>query len=123
MLLLARVSLKEREDPLIVKVLKGAKNSSCRVECDALLINEESRTDTYPVMDISEDDTQIAHEASVSKVNEDQIFYLQSRGIPEIEAMKMVVNGFLEPMVKKLPLEYSVEFQRLVELELEGSVG
>ena len=90
---------------------------------DALLINEESRTDTYPVMDISEDDTQIAHEASVSKVNEDQIFYLQSRGIPEIEAMKMVVNGFLEPMVKKLPLEYSVEFQRLVELELEGSVG
>lgn len=74
-------------------------------------------------MDISEDDTQIAHEASVSKVNEDQIFYLQSRGIPEIDAMKMVVNGFLEPMVKKLPLEYSVEFQRLVELELEGSVG
>jgi len=107
----------------LVKVLKGAKNSSCRVECDALLINEESRTDTYPVMDISEDDTQIAHEASVSKVNEDQIFYLQSRGVPEIDAMKMVVNGFLEPMVKKLPLEYSVEFQRLVELELEGSVG
>ena len=107
----------------MVKVLPGAKGASSRVECDALLLHESSRTDTYPVMEVREDDASIAHEASVSKVSEDQIFYLQSRGLSEIEAMKMVVNGFLEPLVKRLPLEYSVEFQRLVELELEGSVG
>lgn len=107
----------------LVKVVNGAERASSRVECDALLLDEESRTDTYPTMEIEEDDVSIAHEASVSKVNEEQIFYLMARGISEREAMKMIVNGFLEPMVKKLPLEYSVEFQRLVELELEGSVG
>ncbi|MBC8515027.1 Fe-S cluster assembly protein SufB [bacterium] len=107
----------------MIKMAKNAVGASARVECDALLLDESSRTDTYPVMDSATDSASIAHEASVSKVSEDQIFYLQSRGISEIEAMKMIVNGFLEPLVKRLPLEYSVEFQRLVELELEGSVG
>ena len=86
-------------------------------------MDPESRSDTYPSMEIDEENVQIGHEATVSKVSDDQIFYLMSRGIPEQEATKMIVNGFLEPLVKELPMEYAVELNRLVELQLEGSVG
>ncbi len=107
----------------LIKVQKGARNAKCRVECDALLLDSQTRTDTYPYMEIEEDDAQIEHEASVSKINEEQIFYLMSRGIPEDEAMAMVVRGFIEPVAKELPMEFAVELNRLIELEMEGSVG
>jgi Fe-S cluster assembly protein SufB len=93
------------------------------VVCDALLIDEHSRSDTYPTIRISEDDVNVGHEASVSKVGEEQLFYLQSHGIPEDEAYKMIVNGFIEPVVKELPMEYAVEMNRLIELQMEGSIG
>jgi Fe-S cluster assembly protein SufB len=107
----------------LVKVHKGARNVKSNVVCDALLLNEESRTDTYPYMEIEEEEVSIGHEATVSKVAEDQIFYLQSRGLTEDEAMSMIVNGFIEPIAKELPLEYAVELNRLIQLEMEGSVG
>ena len=107
----------------LVKVHKGAENVKSNVVCDALLLNEESRTDTYPYMEIEEERVSIGHEATVSKVAEDQIFYLQSRGLTEEEAMSMIVNGFIEPIAKELPLEYAVELNRLIQLEMEGSVG
>jgi Fe-S cluster assembly protein SufB len=93
------------------------------VVCDALLLDEQSRTDTYPYMEIEEDDVSIGHEATVSKVADEQLFYLQSRGISEEDAMSMIVNGFIEPITKELPLEYAVELNRLIQLEMEGSVG
>jgi Fe-S cluster assembly protein SufB len=93
------------------------------VECDALLINEESRTDTYPYMEIEDDTATVGHEATVSRLNDEQIFYLQSRGLPEDEAAALIVRGFIEPVAKELPLEYAVELNRLIELEMEGSVG
>jgi Fe-S cluster assembly protein SufB len=93
------------------------------VECDALLLDPKSRSDTYPYIDVQEDDVQIEHEASVSKISEDQLFYLTSRGLSEEDAAIMIVNGFLEPFVKELPMEYAVELNRLVELQMEGSVG
>lgn len=107
----------------LVKVHKGAHNVKSNVDCDALLLDETSKTDTYPYMEIEEDEVSIGHEARVSKVADEQIFYLQSRGLSEEEAMSMIVNGFIEPIAKELPLEYAVELNRLIQLEMEGSVG
>ena len=107
----------------LVKVYEGAENSKSTVRCDALMLNEESRSDTYPTMEIDEKRVQIGHEATVSKIGDEQIFYAMSRGLSEAEAMMMIVNGFIEPFVKELPLEYSVELNRLVQLEMEGAVG
>jgi Fe-S cluster assembly protein SufB len=106
-----------------LKVYPGAHHSKATVRCDALLLDEKSRSDTYPLMDIEEEQVNIGHEASVSRVGEDQLFYLQSRGISEVEATKMIVNGFVEPIVKELPMEYAVELNRLIELQMEGAVG
>jgi Fe-S cluster assembly protein SufB len=107
----------------LVKVHKGAHNVKANVVCDALLLDEQSRTDTYPYMEIEEEQVSIGHEATVSKVAEEQLFYLQSRGISEADAMSMIVSGFIEPIAKELPLEYAVELNRLIQLEMEGSVG
>ena len=107
----------------MVKVYKGAKNSKVSVECDALLLGSEARSDTYPTMEIHEDDVKIEHEARVSKVSEEQLFYLTSRGITKDEARLLIVNGFIEPFTKELPMEYAVELNRLIELEMTGSVG
>jgi Fe-S cluster assembly protein SufB len=107
----------------LVKAYKGARGVKSNVVCDALILDDQSRSDTYPVMEIDEDDVSISHEATVSKVSDEQLFYLQSRGISEQEAMLMIVNGFIEPIVKELPMEYAVEMNRLIQLEMEGSVG
>jgi Fe-S cluster assembly protein SufB len=107
----------------LLKVYKGAAGSKSNVVCDALLIDDRSRSDTYPVIEIDEDDVTIGHEASVSKVGEEQLFYLMSRGIPKEQAEGLVVAGFIEPLVKELPMEYAVELNRLVQLQMEGSVG
>ena len=107
----------------LCKVHEGAHHARSNVECDALLINDTSRTDTYPYIEIEENDANVGHEASVSKIGEEQLFYLTSRGISEDEAMAMIVRGFIEPIAKELPLEYAVELNRLIELEMEGSVG
>jgi Fe-S cluster assembly protein SufB len=107
----------------LLKVHEGAKNARSTVRCDALLLDEASRSDTYPVMEIDEEQVSIGHEATVSKVGDEQLFYLQSRGIDETEATKMIVNGFVEPIVKELPMEYAIELNRLIELQMEGSVG
>ena len=107
----------------LLKVEKGAVGSKSTVRCDALLLDETSRSDTYPVIEIDEDNVTIGHEATVSKVSDDQIFYLRSRGIPEAEATSMIVSGFIEPIVKELPLEYAVEMNRLIKMEMAGSVG
>ena len=107
----------------LVKVNRGAKGVKSHVVCDALLIDETSRSDTYPYIEIEEEDVTIGHEASVSRVSEEQVFYLRSRGLSEEEAVTMVVAGFIEPLVRELPMEYAVELNRLVQLEMEGSVG
>lgn len=107
----------------LLKVHKGAYNSRSNVVCDALLLNPQSRSDTYPYIEIDEEDVSIGHEASVSKVGEEQLFYLMSRGLSEEEATTMVVSGFIEPLVKELPMEYAVEMNRLIQLQMEGSVG
>src|SRR5918997_865445 len=107
----------------LLKVHEGAEGSKSRVECDALLLDENARTDTYPYIEIEEKKVSTEHEATVSQVGEDQIFYLMSRGLSEEEAMAMVVNGFIEPIAKELPLEYAIELNRLIQLEMEGSVG
>jgi Fe-S cluster assembly protein SufB len=107
----------------LLKAYKGSENVKANVRCDALLLDEESRTDTYPYIEIEEDKASIAHEATVSKVSEEQLFYLRSRGIDENEATTMIVNGFIEPIVKELPMEYAVELNRLIQLEMEDSVG
>ena len=107
----------------LVKVYEGARGAKSNVICDALILDEHSRSDTYPVMEIDEEDAAISHEATVSKVSDEQLFYLQSRGISEEQAMMMIVNGFIEPIVKELPMEYAVEMNRLIQLEMEGSVG
>ena len=107
----------------LLKVYEGAENSTSTVRCDALLLDERSRSDTYPTMEVDEERVNIGHEASVSRLGEDQLFYLMSRGITEEEAAKMVVNGFVEPIVKELPMEYAIELNRLIELQMEGSVG
>ena len=107
----------------LVKVYKGATGVKSNVRCDALLLDERSRSDTYPTMEIDEEQVAIGHEASVSKIGEEQLFYLMSRGLKEAEATTMIVNGFFEPLVKELPLEYAVELNRPIQLEMEGSVG
>ena len=107
----------------LVKIVKGAEGSSNSTVCDALLVDEFSRSDTYPHVDVREDDVSMAHEATVSKVSEDQLFYLMSRGLSEEEAMGMIVRGFVEPISRELPMEYALELNRLVELQMEGSVG
>ena len=107
----------------LVKVYKGAEEVRSNVVCDALLLDETSKTDTYPYIEVEEERASIGHEATVSKVAEEQIFYLMSRGLTEDEAMSMIVNGFIEPIAKELPLEYAVELNRLIQLEMEGSVG
>ena len=107
----------------LVKVQKGATNCRSTVNCDALLLDEDSRSDTYPVMEIEEDQVTIGHEATVSKIGDEQLFYLMSRGIAKDEAAAMIVSGFIEPIVKELPMEYAVEMNRLIQLQMEGSVG
>jgi len=107
----------------LVKVDEGAYNSKSTVKCDALLIDTISRSDTYPYVDIREDDVSMGHEATVSKISDDQLFYLMSRGLSEDEAMAMIVRGFIEPVSKNLPMEYALELNRLIELQMEGSVG
>ena len=107
----------------LVQVNKGAHNSKSSVKCDALLVDTVSRSDTYPYVDIREDDVTMGHEATVSKVSENQLFYLMSRGLTEDEAMAMVVRGFVEPIAKELPMEYALELNRLIELQMEGAVG
>ncbi len=107
----------------LVQVMPNATGSASTVRCDALLVDDESRSDTYPYNDIRTDDVSMGHEATVSKVSEDQLFYLQSRGIQEDEAMAMIVRGFIEPIARELPMEYALELNRLIELQMEGAVG
>lgn len=107
----------------LVRVDPGAINCKSKVVCDALLLDEASRSDTYPDMQIHEQKVQIEHEATVSKIGDEQLFYLQSRGVSQTQAQSMIVNGFIEPIVKELPLEYAVEMNRLIQLQMEGSVG
>jgi len=107
----------------LLKVYKGAKGVKSNVVCDALLLDETSRSDTYPYIEIDEEDVTIGHEATVSKVGEEQLFYLMSRGLNEDEATSMVVSGFIEPLVKELPMEYAIEMNRLIQLQMEGSIG
>jgi len=107
----------------LVQIQEGAHRSKSNVKCDALLVDTISRSDTYPYVDVREDDVTMGHEATVSKVSEDQLFYLMSRGLTEDEAMAMIVRGFVEPIAKELPMEYALELNRLIELQMEGAVG
>ena len=107
----------------LVQVREGATHSANTVRCDALLVDTISRSDTYPYVDIREDDVTMGHEATVSRVSEEQLFYLMSRGMPEDEAMAMIVRGFIEPIARELPMEYALELNRLIELQMEGAVG
>jgi Fe-S cluster assembly protein SufB len=107
----------------LIKIYPGAKNSKSFVRCDALLLDEDSRSDTYPTTEVDEEQVKIGHEATVSRVSDEQLFYLQSRGITKAEAETMIVNGFIEPFTKELPIEYAVELNRLIQLEMIGSVG
>jgi Fe-S cluster assembly protein SufB len=107
----------------LVQVEPGAHHSASTVKCDALLVDTISRSDTYPYVDVREDDVSMGHEATVSKVSENQLFYLMSRGLTEDEAMAMVVRGFVEPIARELPMEYALELNRLIELQMEGAVG
>jgi Fe-S cluster assembly protein SufB len=107
----------------LLKVYKGATDVKSNVVCDALLLDDKARSDTYPYIEIDEQDVTIGHEASVSKVGEEQLFYLMSRGLTEEEATTMVVSGFIEPLVKELPMEYAIEMNRLIQLQMEGSIG
>ncbi len=107
----------------LLKVHKGATNSRSNVVCDALLLDPQSRSDTYPYIEIDEDEVSVGHEASVSKIGEEQLFYLMSRGLSEEQATGMIVSGFIEPLVKELPMEYAIEMNRLIQLQMEGSIG
>lgn len=107
----------------LIQVNPGAHHSRSNVDCDALLVDVESRSDTYPYVDIREDEVTLGHEATVSKINDEQLFYLMSRGLPEDEAMAMIVRGFIEPIAKELPMEYALELNRLIEMQMEGAVG
>jgi Fe-S cluster assembly protein SufB len=107
----------------LVRVEKGATDSKSNVVCDALILDSKSRSDTYPYIEIDEQDVSVGHEASVSRIGEEQLFYLTSRGLTEAEASAMIVNGFIEPLVKELPMEYAVEMNKLIQLQMEGSVG
>ena len=107
----------------LLKVAKGATNVKSTVRCDALLLDDTSKTDTYPYMEIDQDDATVTHEATVGKIGDEQIFYLMSRGFSEEEALSLIVNGFMEPFTKELPMEYAVELNRLIRLEMDNSVG
>jgi Fe-S cluster assembly protein SufB len=107
----------------LVKVLPGATNSKINVNCDALILDEYSKSDTIPFIEVEEEKTTLAHEATVGRIGEEQLFYLMSRGIPEADALSMIVLGFMEPFTRELPMEYAVELNRLIQLEMEGSVG
>src|SRR5579875_2505275 len=107
----------------LVRINPDAHHTKSNVRCDALLLDEEARTDTYPTIRVENNETEIGHEATVSKVGEDQLFYLMSRGLDESEAYSLIVNGFIEPITKELPMEYAVELNRLIQLEMSGSVG
>ena len=107
----------------LVQVDEGAYGSKSTVKCDALLVDTISRSDTYPYVDVREDDVAMGHEATVSRDSDDQLFYLMSRGLSEDEAMAMVVRGFVEPIARELPMEYALELNRLIELQMEGAVG
>ena len=107
----------------LCKVEKGATGCKSNVVCDALILDPQSRSDTYPYIEVEESDVQIEHEASVSRIGEEQLFYLMSRGLSEAESSSMIVSGFIEPLIKELPMEYAVEMNRLIELQMEGSVG
>ena len=107
----------------LVQIQEGAHHSKSTVKCDALLVDTISRSDTYPYVDVREDDVSMGHEATVSKVSDDQLFYLMSRGLTEDEAMAMIVRGFIEPIARELPMEYALELNRLIELQMEGAVG
>ncbi|MGH9926368.1 MAG: Fe-S cluster assembly protein SufB, partial [Nitrososphaeraceae archaeon] len=107
----------------LLHVAKGAKGVKSNVRCDALLLDETSRTDTYPYVEVNEEDATISHEATVGRIGDDQIFYLMSRGFTESDALSLIVGGFMEPFTKELPMEYAVELNRMVKLEMEGSVG
>ncbi len=107
----------------LLKVADGARGCKSNVVCDALILDDQSRSDTYPYIEIDEDDVKVGHEASVSKIGEEQLFYLRSRGLSEAEASTLIVSGFIEPLVKELPMEYAVEMNKLIQLQMEGSVG
>ena len=107
----------------LLKVAKGATNVKSTVRCDALLLDDTSKTDTYPYMEIDQEDATVTHEATVGKIGDEQIFYLMSRGFSEEEALSLIVNGFMEPFTKELPMEYAVELNRLIKLEMDNSVG
>ncbi len=107
----------------LVKIYPGAKKAKSTVRCDALILDDTARSDTYPYMEIDEEDVTIGHEASVSKVGEEQLFYLMSRGLSENEATAMIVNGFIEPIVKTLPMDYAIEMNRLIQLQMAGAIG
>ncbi|MGA8988504.1 Fe-S cluster assembly protein SufB [Aeromicrobium sp.] len=107
----------------LLQVLEGAEGSASTVKCDALLVDQISRSDTYPYVDVREDDVTLGHEATVSKLSDDQLFYFMSRGMEEDEAMAMIVRGFVEPIARELPMEYALELNRLIELQMEGAVG
>ena len=107
----------------LLRIAKGAKGAKSNVECDALMIDNESQSNTYPYIDILEQDVDVGHEATVGRISDEQVFYLTSRGIDEEEAVAMLVNGFMEPITKELPMEYAVEMNKLIELEMEGSIG
>jgi Fe-S cluster assembly protein SufB len=106
-----------------LRVARGARNVVASVRCDALMLDAQSRSDTYPYIEVDEDDAMVTHEASVGRIGDEQLFYLMSRGLTENEAVNMIVLGFLELFTKELPMEYAVEFNRLIRLEMEGSVG
>ncbi len=106
----------------LLQVNKGATGTKSQIRCDSLILDEKSKSDTYPTMRINEDDVSVGHEASVGKISEEQLFYLQSRGLSENDALAMIVNGFIDPIVKELPLEYAVEMNRLIEMEMERSI-
>ena len=107
----------------LVQVDEKAHGSKSSVVCDALLVDQISRSDTYPYVDVRNDEVEMGHEATVSKVSADQLFYLMSRGLTETEAMSLIVRGFVEPIARELPMEYALELNRLIELQMEGSVG
>ena len=107
----------------LVKISKKADNAKSNVVCDALILDEDSQSDTYPYIEVDNDQVNIDHEATVSKIGEEQLYYLMSRGISEIEASAMIVNGFIEPLVKELPMEYAMELNKLIQLQMEGSIG
>ena len=107
----------------LAKVQPGAKNAKINVNCDALILDEKSASDTLPYIEIEEDQATMAHEATVGKIGEEQLFYLRSRGLSESEALSMIVLGFMEPFTRELPMEYAVELNRLIQMEMEGSVG